>query len=116
MSGPDPVPAAVPAAVPAPSGDVIHDIGFRHYDGQRLGRGWVVRSLLVDTVRGVFGLGRPARSKVTPWALIGILLIPPMIIALSILLTGGHDLPLSYTQYLDAMQLVVSLFVAGAAP
>jgi ABC-2 type transport system permease protein len=115
MSGPDPVPTAA-SAVPAPPGDVIHDIGFRHYDGPRLGRGWVVRSLLVETVRGVFGLGRPARSKVMPWALIGILAIPPLIIALSILLTGGQDLPLSYTQYLDAMQLVVSLFVAGAAP
>jgi len=98
------------------SADVIHDIGFRHHDGQRLGRGWVVRSLLVETVRGVFGLGRPARSKVMPWALIGILLIPPLIIALSILLTGGKELPISYTQYPGAMQFVISLFVAGAAP
>ncbi len=98
------------------SADVIHDIGFRHYDGQRLGRGWVVRSLLVETVRGVFGLGRPARSKVMPWALIGILLIPPLVIALSILLTGSTELPISYTQYPGAMQLVIALFVAGAAP
>ena len=40
--------------------DVIHDIGFRHYDGPRLGRGWIVRSLLLETLRGVFGLGRPS--------------------------------------------------------
>jgi len=98
------------------SADVIHDIGFRHPDGPRLGRAWVVRSLLIETVRGVFGLGRPARSKVMPWALIGILLVPPLVIALSILLTGGNELPVSYTQYPSAMQLVISLFVAGAAP
>jgi ABC-2 type transport system permease protein len=111
MSGVEPVTGPV-----APAGDVIHDIGFRHYDGPRLGRGWVVRSLLVETVRGVFGLGRPARSKVMPWSLIGILMFPPVVIALSILLTGGTELPISYTQYPSAMQLVISLFVAGAAP
>jgi ABC-2 type transport system permease protein len=105
MSGTDPTP-----------GDVIHDIGFRHYDGPRLGRGWVVRSLILETVRGIFGLGRPARSKVMPWILIAILLMPPLVIALSVLLIGGNELPLSYTQYLSAMGLVISLFVAGSAP
>ena len=79
-------PAPGAPAEPVRADDVIHDIGFRHYDGTRNGRGWVVRSLLVETVRGVFGLGRPARSKVMPWALIGILVVPPVIIALSILL------------------------------
>lgn len=113
------MPATEPApdaGAAAPVGGVIHDIGFRHYDGPRLGRGWVVRSLLIETVRGCFGLGRPARSKVMPWSLIGILLIPPLIIALSILLTGSDDLPVSYTQYPSSLQIVVSLFVAGAAP
>jgi len=96
--------------------DVIHDIGFRHYGGQRLGRGWIVRSLLVDTVRGVFGIGRPARSKVMPWVLVGIMLLPPAVIALSVLLTGGTELPMSYTQYLSQFRLPLSLFVAAAAP
>ncbi len=115
----DPVTPAVPApapGVPDQRTDVIHDIGFRHYEGERFGRGWIVRSLLVDTVRGVFGIGRPARNKVMPWVLVGILLLPPAIIALSVLLTGGTDLPMSYTQYLSQFQLPLSLFVAGAAP
>jgi ABC-2 type transport system permease protein len=75
-----------------------------------------VRSLLVETVRGVFGLGRPAKSKVMPWVLIGILLVVPLVMAVTILLTGGDKLPISYTQYPGAMELVISLFVAGAAP
>lgn len=106
-----------PAAVPAqPAADVIHDIGFRHYDGERFGRGWVVRSLLVDTLRGAFGLGRPARSKVMPWILVGILLAPPLVIALVAVLTGANTLPISYTAYLSQLQLPLGLFVAGAAP
>ena len=68
---------------------VIHDIGFRHYDGPRLGRGWIVRSLLVETFRGAFGFGRPAKAKVMPWVLIGILLAPPLIFVLVIVLTGA---------------------------
>ena len=117
MSGVEPGSRVGASALPTSStSDVIHDIGFRHYDGPRLGRGWVVRSLMVETVRGSFGLGRPARSKVMPWSLIGILLVPPLIIALSILLTGGDELPISYTQYPNSLQLVVSLFLAGAAP
>ncbi len=117
MSATEPVaPRPSGPGATAPGDDVIHDIGFRHYDGPQLGRGWVARSLLVETVRGVFGLGRPARSKVMPWALIGILLIPPLIIALSILIIGGEELPIGYTQYPSALSIVVSLFVAGAAP
>ncbi|NTV40557.1 MAG: ABC transporter permease [Demequinaceae bacterium] len=95
---------------------VIHDIGFRHYDGPRLGRGWIVRSLLVETFRGAFGLGRPAKAKVMPWVLIGILLAPPVVFVLVIVLTGMKELPTSYTQYFSAMQLIISLFLAGRAP
>lgn len=106
----------VPQTAVASQGDVIHDIGFRHYAGERFGRGWVVRSLVIDTLRGVFGLGRPARSKVMPWLLVGILLAPPLIVALVTLLTGSDELPISYTQYLTQLQLPIGLFVAGAAP
>lgn len=107
---------AAPAGGADPTGGVIHDIGFRRYDGPRLGRGAVVRALVLETVRGVFGLGRPARSKVMPWTLIVILLAPPLVIALLILVTGGTELPVSYTAYPTSMQLVIALFVAGAAP
>lgn len=95
---------------------VIHDIGFRHYDGERLGRGWIVRSLLVETFRGVFGLGRPAKAKIMPWVLIGILLAPPLVFALVAVILGLDTLPMSYTAYLPGMQFVVSLFVASRAP
>lgn len=98
------------------STDVIHDIGFRHYDGPRNGRGWVVRSLLVDTLRGIFGLGRPARSKVMPWILVGILALPPLVIALVAVLAEVDTLPISYTQYLVQLQVVIGLFLALAAP
>ncbi|MCB2413968.1 ABC transporter permease [Demequina sp. TTPB684] len=100
----------------AQSQTVIHDIGFRHYDGPRLGRGWIVRSLLVETFRGVFGFGRPAKAKIMPWILVGIMLAPPLIFALIAVLLGLDELPMSYTAYLPQMSFVVSLFVASRAP
>jgi ABC-2 type transport system permease protein len=42
---------------------VIHDIGFRHYTGPRLGRGYLLRSLYVESLRGAYGLGRSAKSR-----------------------------------------------------
>ncbi len=109
---------AAPAATPADaqSQGVIHDIGFRHYDGARLGRGWIVRSLLVETFRGVFGFGRPAKAKIMPWILVGIMLAPPLIFALIAVLLGLDELPMSYTAYLPQVSFVVSLFVASRAP
>ncbi|MES1170872.1 MAG: ABC transporter permease [Actinomycetota bacterium] len=99
-----------------PNDSVIHDIGFRHYDGSRLGRGWAFRSLLLETLRGAFGLGRPAKVKIMPWVLIGLFTVPAIVIVAVVILTGGQELPLTYTQYPIAMSLLVSLFLAGRAP
>lgn len=100
----------------AANDSVLHDIGFRHYDGPRLGRGWAFRSLLLETLRGAFGLGRPAKVKIMPWVLIGLITVPAIVIVAVVVLTGGDELPLSYTQYPIAMSLLVSLFLAGRAP
>ncbi len=114
MADPSLAPGA--ASAPPPSGGVIHDIGFRHYDGPRLGRGWIVRSLLVETFRGVFGFGRPAKAKIMPWILVGILMAPPLVFALVAVLLGLDELPLSYTAYAPRMSIVIALFVASRAP
>jgi ABC-2 type transport system permease protein len=120
MSGTDPVVAGPAGTTPKPppqaADDVIHDIGFRHYDGARLGRGWIVRSLLIETFRGVFGLGRPARAKAMPWVLVSFLTVPPLITALVVVLTRQPELPIGYSQYPASFWLVVALFVGGAAP
>ena len=59
-------------AVPATNAGEIHDIGYRHYDGPRLGAGYIQRSLFLETLRGTYGLGRAARSKIVPFALLAV--------------------------------------------
>ncbi len=72
---------------------VIHDIGFRHYDGPRLGRGYLLRSLYVESLKGAFGLGRSAKSKVMPILLLVAITLPALIIALVAGLTSADKLP-----------------------
>lgn len=56
---------APPPPPPAPSGS-IYDIGYRGYDGPRLGRRHAFATLFVGGLRATFGLGRSGRAKIVP--------------------------------------------------
>ncbi|MEO8228945.1 MAG: hypothetical protein ABI628_04185 [Chloroflexota bacterium] len=60
----------------------IYDLGYRRYDGPRLGRRHAVASLVRHSLRSVLGLGRGGRAKVLPLLCIGM----PAVIA--VLLVG----------------------------
>jgi ABC-2 type transport system permease protein len=99
-----------------PETGVIHDIGFRHYDGPRLGRGYLLRSLYVESLKGAYGLGRSAKSKVMPILLLAVMVLPALIIALVAGLTGADKLPLAYTSYTLDLGTAISVFVAAQCP
>ena len=54
-----------PPPPPGPSGSIF-DIGYRGYDGPRLGRRHAFATLFVGGVRATFGLGRSGRAKIVP--------------------------------------------------
>jgi ABC-2 type transport system permease protein len=95
---------------------VIHDIGYRRYDGARLGRAAIVRALYLHSFRAAFGLGRSARSKVLPFLLLGTMLLPAALIVAVLVLFGAPDVPVSYPRYTVIMQAVIGVFVAAQAP
>jgi ABC-2 type transport system permease protein len=99
----------------APAG-VIHDIGYRHYQGAVLGRSYLVRSLYLDTLRGCYGLGRSIGSKVMPALLLAAMLMPAVVMGVVTNVTGAKELPIPYTRFAIALQLVISIYVAGQAP
>jgi ABC-2 type transport system permease protein len=96
--------------------DVIHDIGYRSYDGPRLGRAYARRSLFVQSVRGAYGLGRSARSKVLPMILFGVMCAPSLIMVAVAVATKAKDLPVDYSGYALYLQPIISIFVAATAP
>ncbi|MFD8720240.1 ABC transporter permease [Streptomyces sp. NPDC059629] len=105
-----------PLATPAGDQSRIHDIGYRGYDGPRLGRGYARLSLYSQTLRGSYGLGRSVKSKVLPMLLFAVMCVPAAIMVAVAVATKAHDLPVSYTRYAIIMQAVISLYVASQAP
>jgi ABC-2 type transport system permease protein len=99
-----------------PTADVIHDIGYRSYDGPRLGRAYARRSLYSQSLRGSYGLGRSAKSKVLPMLLFVVMCLPAGIMVAVAVATKANDLPVDYTRYAIVLQAVISLYVAAQAP
>ncbi|RSS81881.1 ABC transporter permease subunit [Streptomyces sp. WAC06614] len=95
----------------------IHNIGYRSYDGARLGRAYARKSLYVQSLRGAYGLGRSAKSKVLPMILFAVMCVPALIIvAVAIAVPGSTELPIKYTTYALTTQVVIGLYLASQAP
>ncbi|MFF0588762.1 ABC transporter permease [Streptomyces sp. NPDC003781] len=94
----------------------IHNIGYRSYDGPRLGRAYARRSLYSQSLRGAYGLGRSAKSKVLPMLLFVVMCLPAAIMVAVAVATKANDLPVDYTRYAIILQAVISLYVASQAP
>ncbi|GAA2957506.1 MULTISPECIES: ABC transporter permease [Streptomycetaceae] len=95
----------------------IHNIGYRSYDGARLGRAYARRSLFSQSLRGSFGLGRSAKSKVLPMLLCGVMcLVALILVAVAMATPSMTKLPIKYTAFAIYLQAVIGLFIASQAP
>ncbi|MEV4908192.1 ABC transporter permease subunit [Streptomyces albidoflavus] len=94
----------------------IHNIGYRKYDGPRLGRSHARRALYSQSLRGAYGLGRSAKSKVLPMLLFAVMCLPAAIMVAVTVTAGLKTLPVDYTRYAVVMQAVIGLYVASQAP
>lgn len=100
----------------APGSAYIHNIGYRHYDGPRLGRAYARRSLFSQSLRGAYGLGRSAKSKVLPMLLFAVMCLPAAIMVAVAVFTKAAKLPVGYTGYAVYLQAVIGLYLASQAP
>lgn len=97
-----------------PSAGVIHDIGYQRYDGPRLGRRYIVRTLFGQSLRAAYGLGRGAKAKIFPWAVAGVvLMVAGVLTALRVTL---GETPVGYADFGDELIVLVVLFAAVVAP
>ena len=94
----------------------IYDIGYRGYEGPRLGRRGAIGAIVGVGLRSVFGLGRSARSKILPWGAVA-LAIMPAIVAVAIRVLAGDIIELySYENFLWQIGALLPIFVAAQAP
>lgn len=103
-----------PASASRPDDSVIHDIGYQRYTGPRLGREYAVSSLFLHGLRTAYGLGRPAKSKIFPWAVAFIVTTVAVVFAAVRAQTG--EPVATYTAWTETMGILAILFVAIVAP
>ncbi len=95
---------------------VIHDLGYRPYSGQRHGEGFIARALFATGLRNTFGLGRSGKSKILPFLLLGLNLVPALIMVVIMVVLKQRDLPTDAAAYAGTTQMMVSVFAAAQAP
>jgi len=97
----------------------IYDLGYRRYDGPRLGRRHAVEALFVYSLRAVFGLGRNGRAKIAPLVLGGLIALPAVFsVGIGALAGGAAEEfnPITLEGYLPFVQTLLVFFVAAQAP
>ncbi|MCK9494662.1 MAG: hypothetical protein M0R75_04080 [Dehalococcoidia bacterium] len=95
----------------------IYDLGYRRYEGERLGRSQAVRALYRESLRAAFGLGRSWSAKVGPAILIFFALIPALIqLAIGALVPVDEIEFISHDDYYSDIKFIMALYVGVVAP
>jgi ABC-2 type transport system permease protein len=99
----------------AQAAGVIHDLGYRSYDGPRFGRAQIVRALIWHSFRSSWGIGRGVKAKIIPILAMVAMCLPAFVNAFAVARGNarlfGYDV---YTPQLRAFVLIV--FLAAQAP
>ena len=104
-----------PQSGPPAAGGVIHDLGYRRYDGPRLGRSGIVAALAWHSFRSAFGFGRGARAKIIPVIAFIAICLPAAVNAFA--MSRGNQQLVYYDTYAPVLRdLVMTVFVAVQAP
>jgi len=112
-------------APPAGRTGSIYDLGYRRYEGPRLGRGAAMRALVSDSFRTSYGIGHGGRAKVAP-IILGALAILPAVVVVGVLTLAARigapsdpfeaAVPLGYDTYYRSISALIALFCAAQAP
>ncbi|CAN5820188.1 ABC transporter permease [soil metagenome] len=109
----------------AGDGSNIYDLGYRGYEGPRLGRRAAVWALVVHSVRTAYGLGRSARAKLVPMGLAAFAILPAIfalgvVVIVSQVGQAGAAIeaisPIRYSSLFPLIGTLVMLFCAAQAP
>jgi len=100
---------------------VVFDLGYKPYEGERLGRSGAIRAMVKDGLRRSFGIRRKARKKIYPWSMVGLALLPAIVFvglafAIGTLAPDAESPWGGHPQYIGLVGTIIILFVASAAP
>ena len=116
--------SAAGGATPVARTGSIYDLGYRRYEGPRLGRAYAIRSLIVHSFRTTYGIGRGGRAKVAPIALGALAVLPAVLVVGALTLAARLGIqrefegasPINYESYYSSVGAIIALFCAAQAP
>lgn len=93
----------------------VFDRGYKHYDGQRLGRGHAIWALTTYSMKRALGIKKGIGAKIIPILLYIGVLVP----AIGLIAVRGflpQAMPIDYANYFTIIFVMVGIFVATIAP
>jgi ABC-2 type transport system permease protein len=94
---------------------VIHDLGYRRYDGPRLGRVQIIRALTWHSFRSAWGFGRGPKAKIVPILAFIAMCLPAFVNAFAV--ARGNAPLFGYDVYVPNLRvIIVIIFIAAQAP
>lgn len=100
----------------APGDSVIHDIGYRTYDGPRLATRSIGWSLFWTGLAHAYGFGRSGKAKALPLSMLALSLVPAVIIVAIMVVAGFGGNFVDYSTYSGSTFVLIIVFTAGQAP
>lgn len=101
--------------MPEQATGVIHDLGYRRYDGPRLGRAQIIRALIWHSFRSSWGIGRGVKAKILPILAFLVMCLPAFVNAFAV--SRGNPRLFGYDVYSPTLRvIVVTIFLAAQAP
>lgn len=94
----------------------IFDLGYRRYDGERLGRRYSFVTLYISSLKSTFGIGRGGRAKIIPMGLAIVVFIPAAIqLGIATIANDIIDF-IEPADYYEFVSIILALFIAAIAP
>ena len=87
------------------AGGVIHDLGYRGYDGPRLGRAQIVRALTWHSFRSAYGIGRGVKGKIIPVLAFIAMCLPALVNAFAV--ARGNQRLFGYDVYTPGLRVAL---------
>lgn len=101
--------------VARPAGS-IYDLGYRPYDGPRLGRRHALKTLFAYSFNSAWGIGRSWSSKGFSFGLAFLALAPALLQLAVLALAPGEFEAVKMQETFGYIQIVIALFCAAVAP
>ncbi len=103
------------AAAPAAAGSTIHDLGYRRYNGPRVGARGAWSALYAQSLRAMFGVGRPLKAKAVPILVMLVSMLPALALLTASSASSGR-VPIRYGQLIGPQLFFFVVFLAAQAP